>query len=73
MLPWDRAAEHAICTQQHGVAYSTQGAVTVLDAICGDDMVAPLQGMGGGRGEGERGQGYRKLWQQVITCGTSRK
>ena len=27
---------------------------------------ALLQGMGAGRSDGERGQGYRKLWQQVC-------
>ncbi len=32
----------------------------------GDGILCSAQGMGPGRGDGERGQGYRKLWQQVC-------
>ena len=42
-------------------------------AVPNDDSILCIaQGMGPGRGDGERGQGYRKLWQQVgigiATC-----
>lgn len=40
-------------------------AIAIFKCMQADCNVMFIQGMGPGRGEGERGQGYRKLWQQV--------
>ena len=43
--------------------------ITLMLHRCRCDTIwCSAQGMGPGRGDGERGQGYRKLWQQVYTA-----
>lgn len=49
-----------------GFRSATRGNTYRVDA---DGILCTTQAMGSGRGDGERGQGYRKLWQQVcISC-----
>ena len=59
---------HAHPLHCHVAAPSMQQEITSI-GLDADGILCTTQAMGSGRGDGERGQGYRKLWQQVyIPC-----